>query len=301
MPIEPYLKFSSSDEYSTGTVLNRYHHTSGTRTPMSIAAAARMYRPHFCFFIPISFPSKCFEVFEKCVFLRLAQFETVPVAGSRISGERRVESKKPAAFGFRDRRNKADILLIENIVAAVKNSRALIRRIEKVTQRGNRSVVQVGSAQPYSIQRHVRVAIRFTKLVKPPRISCIQGVLIFEKLIRVGVEAVAICANLGHRNDMAHVFSAEIAAALTVTIRAVLDVYRFSLRGQRGIDWVRILRRRRIQKPVFNSFDSRQIDCDRSDAGSQCRALVAFLYGCIVAVPMQLHALTMPLLPDGRQ
>src|SRR2546426_7524001 len=100
---------------------------------------------------------------------------------------------------------------------------------------------------------------------------------------------------------MSHVLSREVTPAFTVTIRAVLAVDWLSLRCERSVNWIGILRRRNIQKPVFDSFDARQINGDRSHAGSQCRALVSFFDGRIVAVPMQLHAFALSLLPDRWQ
>ena len=73
--------------------------------------------------------------------------------------------------------NEADFLLIENIVAAIKNLRTFRARIEQVAHRRNRAIMQIRRAQPDAIERHVRVAVGFSKMAEAPRISGIESVL----------------------------------------------------------------------------------------------------------------------------
>src|SRR5438045_1459987 len=117
----------------------------------------------------------------------------------------------------------------------------------------------------------------------------------------IRIEAVAIRSDKVDRSDLPHVLTTKIPSVRAMTIRAQSFVNRTALLGARFVDRKRIGRRLNIQQPVLDSFDARKVDGDGRYAGAERGAFVSFFNRNIVSVPMQLHALAIPLKPDGRK
>src|SRR6266550_3491318 len=76
-------------------------------------------------------------------------------------------------------RNKADLLLIEYVVTAVKHlrpvARPVARRIQEITQRRNRAIMKIRRTQPDTIERAIGVAEGLVKMSEPPGIAGVNG------------------------------------------------------------------------------------------------------------------------------
>src|ERR1041385_7152018 len=132
-------------------------------------------------------------------------------------------------------------------------------------------------------------------MLKSPRIASVEGVLVREEVVGVGIETMAVGADLADRCDLTRLRATE-----SVACRAMQLVQRLTRSSQRVIDRIRISRRFKCAEPIFNPFQPRQINSRRRDARAEGGTLVSFLNRGIVAVPVELHAFSRFLIPDGR-
>src|SRR4029077_6703775 len=112
-------------------------------------------------FIPVA---RCFT------FLLLLGVE--PKITSRIVGLRDTQAIGGA---LRFLRNKADLLLIEYVVTAVKPLRPCFRRIQEITQRRDRAIMKIRRTQPDAIKRAIGVTEGLVKMAEPPGIAGVNG------------------------------------------------------------------------------------------------------------------------------
>src|SRR5437763_16126489 len=92
---------------------------------------------------------------------------------------------------------------------------------------------------------------------------------------------------------------AEAAAAVTLQAMFLIDAG--AARGERLVDWLRILRRRQRPDPVAHALERRVVDRDGRHARAERRAQVPFVDRVVVAVPVQVHPLAWLLIPDRRE
>ena len=109
--------------------------------------------------------------------------------------------------------------------------------------------MEIRPSQPNAIQRLIGIAVGFTKILKPPRIASIKGILIREELVRVGVEAMRVGADFV---DRCH--GSGLGAAESVAGGAMLSIKRFTGFGQLfvyriGINWCS-----ESEQPVLHSL-----------------------------------------------
>src|SRR5690606_9419058 len=138
------------------------------------------------------------------------------------------------------------------------------------------AVVQVGRAEPESVQGLIRVAVGFTEVAEAlVGESGVEQVLVYRQGVRVGVEPVTVGADVGDRCDLADFRAREITAVRTVTGRAEAVVDRPAPRREVMVNWIRVDGWCEVEEPVLDALQRRAVERRRQRAGPEGRAAVA--------------------------
>ena len=92
------------------------------------------------------------------LFLGGVQLGAVLVAGIAVSGQSCVETE-PGSILVAGGRDEAATFPIDDIRVPQKCYRSCAGRFQKIGESGNRAVVQVGTAQPKTVERHVGITV----------------------------------------------------------------------------------------------------------------------------------------------
>src|SRR5438067_11983171 len=84
------------------------------------------------------------------------------VAAIAIAFDVRIENRKRPAFLLGIRRDEADVSQVINVIREIETLHALAGRLQQLPQVRHRTIVQVWSAQPDSVERHARVTVRLS-------------------------------------------------------------------------------------------------------------------------------------------
>src|SRR5215207_9596857 len=111
--------------------------------------------------------SEPFQIFEEGTLAIRLELRAECVAAVAVARQRGVV-ERTGALRFCARGHEADRRRVEEIVAAPEPFRPLFRRIQEISQRGYRAVVQVGSADPEALERRGHETVRLPERREPP-------------------------------------------------------------------------------------------------------------------------------------
>jgi hypothetical protein len=100
----------------------------------------------------------------------------VEVSTIAVAGQSRVELKECPAMLIRDMGHEADLVLIEDVIAAIKYLWPVLWRLQEVAQRWDGPVVQVRGARPDPVQRLIGVAVGLTEVRKTVLRIRVEGI-----------------------------------------------------------------------------------------------------------------------------
>src|SRR5206468_7338261 len=95
------------------------------------------------------------------------------------------------------------------------------RRLEELAHARHGSVVEIRSAEPETVERHVGVAEGLAEMLEAPWIARIEGRLVHREIVGVGIEPAPIGADHVDGRYLAHVLPGKVAPVLPVTGGAV--------------------------------------------------------------------------------
>src|SRR6266496_6247988 len=309
-PMEPYLnRMSGSLVIQSGCGSSRKNlyqvkapPTAPTTTRTTTATRIFLFhQPDARMASMVCLPSEGLQVLEDGVLLLGRQlgavgFALVPDIG--IAGHGGVEPEERSLSESGYARHEADIGRIVHVVPAIEELGPPCRRLEEIAHARHRAVVEIGPAEPETVQGHVGVAEGLAEMLEAPRVARIEGRLVHREVVGIGVEPAPIGADDVDRRHLAHVLTGKIAPVRPVAGGAGALVDGASPGRLGRIDGIGILRRLRGEEPILDAPDGGQIDGGRCGARAEGRALVALLHHRVVAVPVELLALARLLQPD---
>ena len=96
------------------------------------------------------------------------------VAAIAIAFDVRIENRKCPAFLLGIRRDEADVSQVINVIREIETLHALAGRLQQLPQVRHRTIVQVWSAQPDSVERHARVTVRLSEMIEAMRVILVE-------------------------------------------------------------------------------------------------------------------------------
>src|SRR5882724_5934821 len=216
-PMEPYLnRMSGSLVIHSGCRSSRKNlyqvKTPPTApNPTRITTATRIFlfhEPDVRMASMVCLPSEGLQVLDEGVLLLGRQLGAVGLAlvpDIGIAGHGGVELEERSLAEGGHARHEADIGRIVHVVPPVEELGPPCRRLEEIAHARHRAVVEIGPAEPETVQRHVGVAEGLAEMLEAPRVARIEGRLVHRDVVGVGVAPAPIGADDVERRHRAHV------------------------------------------------------------------------------------------------